>query len=228
LQIDSHRPNTQGGPPKKKGGKSKDKAYLEWNELTDAFLATNPSKDDKIKWTLSEKCGQNHQQHVKVESLQSFASDTWTCGECNCKGHVSEHSRLRLITVRLEKRGLCCYWVWALCDMHNVENIFKDLKGKYNLHMDKMNPKRGAWQKAFVMKGSLGQDLKDHLGRLEQEAMGGRQMSMAPSPLTYAAAAATSVFGNAAGPGVTPPIPVVTSEEATKEYYDFAQRREES
>jgi hypothetical protein len=106
--------------------------------------------------------------------------------------------------------------------MHNVENIFKDIKGKYNQNMDKMNPKRAAWQKAFVMKGSLGQDLKDHLGRLEQEAMGGRQMAMAPSPLTYAAAAATSVFGNAAGPGVTPPIPVVTSEEASEECIDFA------
>jgi hypothetical protein len=112
--------------------------------------------------------------------------------------------------------------------MHNVENIFKEIKGKYNLHMDKMNPKRGAWQKAFVRKGSLGQDLKEHSMRLEQEAMGGSPMTIAPSPVTYAAAAAASVSGSVVGPGVPPPIPVVTSEEATKEYYDFAQRREES
>ena len=222
MQIDSHRPNTQGGPPKKKGGKSKDKAYLEWNELTDAFLETNPSKDDKIKWTLSEKCGQNHQQHVKVESLQSFASDTWTCGECDCKGHVSEHSRLRLITVRLEKRGLCCYWVWALCDMHNVENIFKDLKGKYNYNMDKMNPKRAAWQKSVAMKGTLGQDVKEHLMKLEQEAVGGSPITVAPSPLTYAAAAATSASVNAVGPGVPPAVPVVASEDASKDFVAFA------
>ena len=39
--------------------------------------------------------------------------------------------------------------------------------------MDKMSIKRAAWQKTFVMKGSLGVDLKEHWMRLEQEAMGG-------------------------------------------------------
>jgi hypothetical protein len=106
--------------------------------------------------------------------------------------------------------------------MHNVENIFKDIKGKYNHNIDKMNPKRAAWQKSFVMKGSLGQDIKDHLVRLEQEAVGGSPMTMAPSPLTYAAAAATSASVNAAGPGVSPAVPVIASEDASKEFVEFA------
>ena len=105
MKVDNHRPNTQGGPPRKKGDKLKEKAYLEWNERIDGFVSTDPSQDKKIKWVLSEKCGENHQQHIKVESLQSFASDTWTCGEISCKGHVSEHSRRRLVTMRLEKKN---------------------------------------------------------------------------------------------------------------------------
>jgi hypothetical protein len=222
LQVDSQRSATPGGPPKKKGARSTDKAHIHWNELTEAFLATNPSQEDKIKWTLSAKCGQNHQQHVTVESLQSFANDTWTCGEVNCKGHVSGNTRLRLANMRLNKHGLCCHWTWGLCDMHSVENILKDIIGKYNFNMDKMNPKRGAWLRSAVMKGSLGQDVKDHLMRLDQEAAGGSPMTTAPAPLTYAAAAGTSASVNAAGPGVPPAVPVVASEDASKDFVAFA------
>jgi hypothetical protein len=150
LKVDTRRPNTQGGSPRKRGDKSKEKAYLEWNARIEGFVSRNPSHDEKVQWVLSDKCGENHQQHIKIESLQPFASDTWICGEINCKGHVSEHSRRRLITMRLDKRGLCSYWVWGLCDMHNGENIFKEIKGKYSLDMDKMSPKRGSWQKTLT------------------------------------------------------------------------------
>jgi hypothetical protein len=107
--------------------------------------------------------------------------------------------------------------------MHIVENILKDIIGKYNFNMDKMNPKRGAWLRSAVMKGSLGQDAKDHLMRLDQEAAGGSPMTAAPAPLTYAAAAGTSASVNAAGPGVPPAVPVVTSEDASKDFVAFQQ-----
>jgi hypothetical protein len=106
--------------------------------------------------------------------------------------------------------------------MHSVENILKDIIGKYNFNMDKMNPKRGAWLRSAVMKGSLGQDVKDHLMRLDQEAAGGSPMTSAPAPLTYAAAAGTSASVNAAGPGVPPAVPVVASEDASKDFVAFA------
>ena len=73
-----------------------------------------------------------------------------------------------------------------------------------------------------VMKGSLGQDVKDHLMRLDQEAAGGSPMTSAPAPLTYAAAAGTSASVNAAGPGVPPAVPVVASEDASKDFVAFA------
>ena len=61
--------------------------------------------------------------------------------------------------------------------------------------------------------------------RLEQEAMGGSPTTVAPSPVTYAAAAAASVSGNAAVAGVPPPVPVVMSDEETKEFEDFTKWR---
>ena len=106
--------------------------------------------------------------------------------------------------------------------MHSVENILKDLKGKYNYNMDKMNPKRGAWLRSAVMKGSLGQDVKEHLMKLDQETVGGSPITVAPAPLTYAAAAGASASVNAAGPGIPPAIPVVASEDASKDFVAFA------
>ena len=88
--------------------------------------------------------------------------------------------------------------------------------------MDKMNPKRGAWLRSAVMKGSLGQDAKDHLMRLDQEAAGGSPTTTAPAPLTYAAAAGASASVNAAGPGVPPAVPVVASDFDSKDFVAFA------
>jgi len=102
--------------------------------------------------------------------------------------------------------------------MHSVENLLKDLKGKYNYNMDKMNPKRGAWLRSAVMKGSLGQDVKGHLMQLDQ----GNPTTMTPAPLTYAAAAGASASVNAAGPALPPMVPVVASEDASKDFVAFA------
>ena len=72
------------------------------------------------------------------------------------------------------------------------------------------------------MKGSLGVQPKEHLIRLEQEEMAGSSV-VGASPVTYAAAAAASVSGNAAGAGTPPATPVVISDEETKQHEDFAQ-----
>jgi hypothetical protein len=122
--------------------------------------------------------------------------------------------------MRLDKRGFCSYWVWGLCDMHNVENIFKAIKGKLGLDMDKMNTKRAMWQKGFVMKGSLGVQPKEHLMRLEQEEMGGSSM-VGASPVTYAVSATTSISGNAAWTRTSRATTVITSDEETKRYEEF-------
>ena len=58
--------------------------------------------------------------------------------------------------------------------------------------------------------------------KLEQEAVGGSPIIVAPSPLTYAAAVATSASVNAAGPRVPPAVPVVASEDASKDFVAFA------
>jgi hypothetical protein len=79
ADVGPRRLNTQGGPPKKRGD-GKDKDYAEWNGKIETFYATNPNHQEKVQWVLFDKCGENHQQHTKVESIQPFASDTWTCG----------------------------------------------------------------------------------------------------------------------------------------------------
>ena len=67
-----------------------------------------------------------------------------------------------------------------------------------------------------------GQDVKEHLMKLDQETVGGNPITVAPAPLTYAAAAGASASVNAAGPALPPMVPVVASEDASKEFVAFA------
>jgi hypothetical protein len=71
--------------------------YTESNAKLEAFLATNPSHQAKIKWALSDTCGAHQKRHIEVEALEPFSIETWTCRAHDCKGHVFEHSRRRQV-----------------------------------------------------------------------------------------------------------------------------------